>query len=676
MLNEVIGNIDPDSIESIKNLLPTAVKIGSQIGKNLEPNIKNIIKDKKEKDETLNSIIMYFEKSYEANSYMNTIVFKGTPKFLKELYVPLTIIKTDDHKKNFYLEEKFDLEQIFKNFPKLMIVDKAGMGKSTIVKFLMLTALEKGAPIPISIELRKLTQDIELLDLITSEINFFNGNATKEQIKKLVLDDQFLIFLDGYDEIREKGKVRITEILQKFIKQVPNTYFLLTSRDENVLDSFEGFYRFNIKPLNRIEAFSLLKRYDNSGERSERLINRISNDERFESLKEFLSNPLMVSLLYKTFEYREEIPCKKVVFYDTVFEALFNDHDLTKGGAYIHEKKSNLDICDFKKFVRALSWRTLCMGEFEFTYDELSNVIEVVIMQPLFHNLKATDLIEDLTKNVPIFHREGRIFKWVHKSFMEYFAASYICYDTDTKSKIEILKKMTFDNNAIKKYANLLDFYIDLDVETFSKHIIVPFLSKFLNIYETKYLDPRFKKLDENMLKILKSLESLVSVDFQLEYRNKTQTEFDTSEYFKEKRERKKYSDSNFSHYMRLFDRKTIDVFILETFNDGLLLKLIKDKSLDIYTTYKPKQFTFRELSDKMFFDFEKIFEVNDDITNEIYLYGEIPHVFDSIFMIITLFDNFFEKYFLDFDKCKKFIDDLEEKEESEKAGIAAFLNN
>jgi hypothetical protein len=235
---------------------------------------------------------------------------------------------------------------------------------------------------------------------------------------------------------------------------------------------------------------------------------------------------------------------------------------------------------------------------------------------------------------------------------------------------------MTFDNNAIKKYANLLDFYIDLDMETFSKHIIVPFLSKFLNIYETKYLDPRFKKLDENMLKLLKSLESLVSIDFQLEYKNKTQAELDTSEYFKEKRERKKYSDSNFSHTMRLFDRKTIDVFILETFNDGLLLKLIKDKSLDIYTTYKPKQFTFIELSDKMFFDFEKIFEVNDDITNEIYRYGKILHVFDSIFMIITFFDDFFKKYFLDFDKCKKFIDDLEEKEESEKAGIAAFLNN
>ena len=91
-------------------------------------------------------------------------------------------------------------------------------------------------------------------------------------------------------------------------------------------------------------TFSLIRKYDNNGEKSERLIERITKDNQLDILKEFLINPMLTSLLYKTFEYKEEISYKKLGFYSQVYEALYNDHDKTKGGPRILVNPMNNEI--------------------------------------------------------------------------------------------------------------------------------------------------------------------------------------------------------------------------------------------------------------------------------------------------------------------------------------------
>lgn len=677
----MLENIDPNNIEYIKTVLPMALKIGPIIWKKLEPNIKIIIKSKEEKEDAQKSIILYFENSYKANSFMNTIVFKGTPKLLKELYIPLSIIQQNDKDEIFYLQEKnIDLNYIFGCYQKIMIVDKAGMGKSTIVKHLILTALEiEGEPIPISIELRKLTSDVDLLDIITSEINLFGGYITKEQMKKLISEDQFIIFLDGYDEIKEQDKVRITEMIQRFIKQTPNAYFLLTSRDENALNSFGDFTMFTIKPLTRLEAFSLIRKYDNDGDLSRLLIEKISSDDRqFDTLNEFLSNPLMVSLLYKTFEYREEIPYKKSEFYDTVFEALFKVHDITKTGTYNREKMSSLDMIDFKKFARVLGWLTLINGKFELTLDELSSVIENAIIQMPSHDLKVAQLIDDLIKNVPLLYREGNVFRWVHKSFMEYFAASYICYDLDTDRKIAVLKKITADNNLIKKYDNLLDFYMDLDIETISTYIIVPFLKRFIERYKTKYTNKKFEDLDEIKLKYRKSLDVFIDITFLLQDQQNSQYDIDKKFYFDKLSKIKGYEDKDINDFfvMRTFGNTTINQFVFETTKDGALLNLFKNKGIDIFLSNVievPVKFFEVANALRMHLKLEKFYEISDNINSDLNKCNNFEQIFDIVFS-----DNYkvpiLNKYFLDFEKCEKFIKSCEEKARAKKNDLDSFL--
>lgn len=55
-------------------------------------------------------------------------------------------------------------------------------------------------------------------------------------------------------------------------------------------------------------------------------------------INEFLKNPLLVSLLFAAFDFKQTIPLKKHIFYRQVFDAYFDSHDLSKGDSYVHEK--------------------------------------------------------------------------------------------------------------------------------------------------------------------------------------------------------------------------------------------------------------------------------------------------------------------------------------------------
>ena len=112
---------------------------------------------------------------------------------------------------------------------------------------------------------------------------------------------------------------------------------------------------FKIKPLLPEEAYELIRKYGQNGERAQKLINAIKQEHKnFIVLKEFLVNPL-VSLLYKTYEYKEELPYRKVEFYRQVYEALFNDHDKSKD-AYVRPKKCGLPIREFECILRYLAF--------------------------------------------------------------------------------------------------------------------------------------------------------------------------------------------------------------------------------------------------------------------------------------------------------------------------------
>ncbi|WP_243110605.1 NACHT domain-containing protein, partial [Clostridium perfringens] len=317
----------------------------------------------------------YLNRAYKNNEYINTIVFKNEQKKIEEIYMPLTVVKHVENRENENLEiliDKYD-EFFIPVYNKILLVDNAGMGKSTIMRYIYLNVIKQKVGIPMLIELRRLDKDMSIVDFIIKEINGINKEFNKDILLELIEGGDFIFFFDGYDEISLENKRNITENIQDFIDKAYKNKFIIASREEDELNSFGEFQRFDIKALEKQEAYELIKIYDENGELSKELIDKLEKEENLRILEEFLENPLMVSLLYKAFEYKKKIPYKKHIFYDQVYNALFEEHDLSKG-AFNRNKKSGLGIDDFHRILRCIGFITLSRG-ISYSREELINII-------------------------------------------------------------------------------------------------------------------------------------------------------------------------------------------------------------------------------------------------------------------------------------------------------------
>lgn len=221
-----------------------------------------------------------------------------------------------------------------------------------------------------------------------------------------------------------------------------------------------------------------------------KLIETISS-QRIRNIIEFLENPLLVSLLYLKFEYKPTIPFKKHEFYQEVFDALFENHDLSKGDYFKRDKKSNLTKTDFESVLEILAFETTKKGEVSYSRLDLESYLNKIIKEnPEFKEnsgmkLSSENFIYDLTCTVPIFCIDGLEYRWAHKSLQEFFTVKFI-YKNARKS--EILEKM-FNGKNITRYLNIFDIYYDMDRKTFTKIFIYPISKAFIDYLNESYLN-------------------------------------------------------------------------------------------------------------------------------------------------------------------------------------------
>lgn len=448
----------------------------------------------------------YLERSYKSAEIMNTIVFKNQQKKVDDLYIPLTLVKANAMYKNENEEIYIDKykENLINKYKKVLVVDSAGMGKSTIIKYLYLCTIRENKGIPVLIELRNLEKDVSIIEFIMKEINGLKEYLNKENIISLIEGGDFIFFFDGYDEITQELKKEITYNLQRFISKNSKNAFIISSRDENELNCFGDFQRFDIKSLSKKEAYKLIEKYDNNGELSKELISKLETEENMKIINEFLENPLMVSLLYKAFEHKRKIPYKKHIFYRQVYDALFEEHDLSKSGAYERKKESGLDIEDFHCVLRNIGFISLNKGVI-YSKEDLIKIIKQAKEKIIGINFNENKFIKDLINAVPIFVKEGNEYRWAHKSFQEYFAAMYISYDSKNNQSA-ILNKIS-EKDKIQKYYNVLDFCYDIDYKKFIRVLVFPVLKEFEKFYKEKYVDEVYNSIDDKIIDIRKSIE-------------------------------------------------------------------------------------------------------------------------------------------------------------------------
>ena len=448
----------------------------------------------------------YLERMYDKCNIVKTMAFHSSQLRLKDIYIPLTIVR------NIYKTEPTLIDDVpinlIREYKKILITDTAGMGKSTILKRIFIALIDnvqENVGIPIYIELNKLHKGHLIIDEIREELKALFEKDCNGLILDFILSGGFIFFLDGYDEI-SSDKALVTNDIQDFISKAgPNNYYFLTSRPDVSLNSFGNFQPFSIEPLKRDEAFELLKKYDLSEKKvvSKNLIATLKSG-RYSTIQEYLGNPLLVSLLFTAYNYRQTVPLKKCQFYRQVYDALFEAHKLAQG-VKPHKKNSLSDIDDFNRVLRYVGYECLIKNGVRFDEDTILKSIERA--KAFCGNLEfgSSAFLKDLWTTVPLFIKEGTEYSWAHKSLMEYFAAQFIA--VDAKEKQDEILIAIFKSVDVSKYGNMLDIYYDIDYKGFSKNITLPICEKYVEFYESVKIEAPM--IDEESIDFRKSLQFL-----------------------------------------------------------------------------------------------------------------------------------------------------------------------
>jgi len=483
-------------IDTVKNIATIAAPLTKVVFDTfLKPKLEEIKKSWKRDKNIIDhafedKFLEYLNETYEKNAILNTVAFKRRKILLDDVYIPLTIQYRDKHdKRGSILIDQYS-DSIFKESNRILITDTAGMGKSTMSKKLLLSCIDKNEGVPMLIELRRLSKNKDVIQEILEQLNPINEEIDKQFVLDLIKRGDFIFFFDGFDEISITDRTHVTTEIQKFISKARKNKFVLTSRPEEALSSFGDFFKYQIKPLVPDEAYELIKRYDISKKIAPLLISKIQEKDSFSNIKEYLTTPLLVSLLFTAFEHKQSIPFKKHIFYRQVFDALFESHDLSKGDSFEREKHSKLGSDEFHRVLRAFGYFCLKQeNKIEFTRDELGLIVQDSLDYVGENDVKSSDFIKDLLITVPIFSKDGMYYKWSHKSLQEYFAAQFIFIDAKEIQK-DILKHIAFHENNMS-YINVLDLYRSMDPLGFEGVITLSLLTKFL-----KYFDNSYKNFD------------------------------------------------------------------------------------------------------------------------------------------------------------------------------------
>lgn len=641
--------------ELTKGVIKDFVKSKVGIFRNIELKYKEILISKAEHFEE------YLLRAYEKYQNINTLVFRNSQRLLKDIYIPQTLVQENQFKDIETIKITKFPSTLIKKYKKLLITDTAGMGKSTIMKRMFIDVIDncmKEIGIPIYIELNRLNENYGILDEIKKSLKTISGDFDNDLLLRLIQSGGFIFFLDGYDEISISHKETITNDIQDFISKAEiNNYYILTSRPDVSLASFGDFQSFKIAPLEKEEAFELLKKYDLSDKKelSSKLIELLKSGQ-YKTIDEYLQNPLLVSLLFTAYDYNRSIPFEKHRFYNIVFEAYFEKHDFSKP-IKNRDKYSGLNYDDFDRVLRYVGFRCLLEVGVKFDKDTILKTIREARVFCCNLDFKESDFLKDLIKTVPLFCKEGTDYKWVHKSLLEYFAARFIF--CDAKDEQDNILSTIYKSDDINKYANLLDLYYSIDFNGFNKNIRYPFCREYISYYDSiPYEELSISKelVEERKSKLFVGRSCLMKIK-------------ESKELFIETFKGNNFKNNNFfEKYLKAYNKKN-EAFEFKGYTfwpeTMLILRFASKQSViwDILYRHSKELFSLNANSYKNDMGtFLKEFK-NDQIYEVDIKFGAENSEAYKMFNRYMYFTEHIEKgCYLNYDACKRVVEDFEQK--------------
>ena len=242
-------------------------------------------------------------------------------------------------------------------------------------------------------------------------------------LKDIHNQERILIILDGLDELPEKSRHHVDELLHRRI--FPFCYVLATSRQERGIEARKYFVfdiHLEIKGYTESDAIEYVRRHFKTicqSPKGERLIEEMQQNTFLHALQ---NNPLNLLLLCVVYEdYEGKLPTSRTELYQVIVQCLLRRY-CAKRNLPVPEDDSVLEKT-FEKEILALgelAWLCLLSDRYGFRETELDE------FEKRYPGLVARELgllyKEESLKRLKPQHE----YCFLHKTFQEYVAAAYI----------------------------------------------------------------------------------------------------------------------------------------------------------------------------------------------------------------------------------------------------------
>ena len=408
-------------------------------------------------DIDVSKVVELLKREYNRRADFSPLLWsKGMKLQLKEVYTSLRVVSG---RKGGTLE--IDVGDIFGSSeedkdPLVLVEGSPGIGKTTFC--LKLAHDWANGAMPSNFPIFKLVFLLKCRDMkgdiVEDVVEEIFEQLLPEDLKKKTkeafvnfLEDvdnqkQILIIFDGLDELPKKSEDRVYKVLDR--KKLSSCYVLATTRQE------KGIYtwaEYKIGICLAIEGFSeensfeyIRKHFRNIGtehaSKGERLIQEVKRNPLLGHLQ---TNPLNLLLLCVVYQDHEgSLPSSITDLYQIIVRCLFRRY-CAKEELKASVKDEDVDK-QFEIAILALgglAWECLLNGHLSFYEDELEE-LERSNENVVARRLGLVYKEESVKKLKP-----RHTYSFLHKTFQEYLAASYIAYNL-RGSQVFVLKQVRF----------------------------------------------------------------------------------------------------------------------------------------------------------------------------------------------------------------------------------------
>ena len=396
------------------------------------------------------------KKEYKRRSQLRPLLWDSTIQLpIEQVYTRLKIVSRG----KLAIQMEYDEVNVFDIFKvpgigedvMTIVEGSPGIGKTTFCLKLAYDWAHGNIPFDFVFLLKCRDIDGDIVEAISEQLLPRDMEKSVEKLLHLMKDIRnqeklMLIILDGLDELPEKSRHHVDELLHRRI--LPFCFVLATTRQERGIEVRKSVVfdiHLEIKGYTESDSIAYVRRHFETIDQSpkgEKLIEEVQQNTFLHALR---NNPLNLLLLCVVYEdYEGKLPTSRTELYQVIVQCL-----LRRYCAKRNQPAPRNDIALERKFEKEilalgeLAWLCLLSDRYGFRESELDE------FESRYPGLVARELgllyKEESLKRLKPQHE----YCFLHKTFQEYVAAAYIT-EKLINQQFNVFERIDFDDLETK----------------------------------------------------------------------------------------------------------------------------------------------------------------------------------------------------------------------------------